>query len=186
MYLIPQAWSRVIERLQMNGVAMKQLVKDTSISCEVTYITSYESGKNPYEGHYPHYNTKTRTETQALKFYKGDYLISVDQACNRYIVETLDPKGDDSFFAWNFFDAVLQQKEWFSDYIFEEKAEEILKADPKLKAELESKKKADKAFAENNRAQLYFIYMHSPYYEKSHNRYPVVGIYTKSYIDRKF
>ncbi len=155
---------------------MKQLVKDTSVSCEVKYITSYETSKTPYEGHYVHYSTKVRTETQTLNFFKGDYVITSDQSCNRYIVETLEPEGDDSFFAWNFFDGILQQKEWYSDYVFEEKAEEILKQDSKLKAELEAKKAADKAFAENHRAQLTFIYKHSPYYEKSHNRYPVVRL----------
>jgi hypothetical protein len=130
---VPQAWSGVVERLKMNNVEMKRLTKDTSFSCEVKYIVSYESVKNPYEGHYLHYNTKVRSETQALNFYKGDYIIFTNQACNRYIVETLEPEGDDSFFAWNFFDAILQQKEWFSDYVFEEKAEEILKENPVLK-----------------------------------------------------
>jgi hypothetical protein len=31
----------------------------------------------------------------------------------------------------------LQQKEWFSDYVYEETAERILKEDPQLKIELE-------------------------------------------------
>ena len=103
-------------------------------------------------------------------------MISTGQTCNRYIVETLEPEGDDSFFSWNFFDGILQQKEWFSDYIFEDKAEEILRENPVVKEELEAKKKADKTFADNNKAQLAFIYKHSPYYEKSHNRYPVVRL----------
>ena len=175
-YIIPQAWSRVIGRLEVNGVEMTQLQRDTSIACEVQYILSYETSKNPYESHYEHYNIKTRTEKQTLNFYKGDYVVSVNQACNRYIVETLEPEGEDSFFAWNFFDGILQQKEGFSAYIFEEKAEEILKENPKLKEELVEKRKSDKAFAENQRAQLDFIYKHSAYYEKSHNRYPVVRI----------
>jgi Zinc carboxypeptidase len=173
VYIIPQAWIRVIDRLKVNGVEMKQLVKDSSIACEVKYIISYESPKNPYEGHYVHHNTRTRTERQVVNFYKGDYIIKMDQVCNRYIVETLEPEGDDSFFAWNFFDAILQQKEGFSDYIFEEKAEEILKETPVLKEELDANRRADTAFAKNHRAQLDFIYKHSSYYEKSHNRYPV-------------
>ncbi len=175
-YIIPQAWAKAIERLQLNGVQMKQLERDTAITCEVSYITDFETGKNPYEGHYVHYNTRIRKENQRLNFYKGDYLISTQQAARRYIIETLEPEGDDSFFAWNFFDAVLQQKEWFSDYIFEEKAEELLNNDPKLNEEFQLKKKTDKSFAENHRAQLLFIYRHSPYYEKSHNRYPVVRL----------
>lgn len=176
MYVVPQAWGRVIERLQMNGVVMEQLKIDTSITCEVKYISSYESVKNPYEGHYEHYNIKTRSETQVLNFYKGDFLIKTDQSSKRYLVETLEPEGEDSFFAWNFFDGILQQKEWFSDYIFEERAEEILKNDPVLKKELELKRSSDKAFSENHKAQLLFIYRRSPFYERSHNRYPVARI----------
>src|ERR1035437_3706554 len=175
-YIIPQAWEKVIERLKVNGVEMQRLSKDTSLTCEVYYITKYATAKNPYEGRYPHHDIEVRKEKQTLNFYTGDYIIMTDQSCNRYVVETLEPQGDDSFFAWNFFDAILQQKEWFSDYIFEEKAEEILKANPKVKEELESKRKNDKAFAENHQAQLSFIYKNSPYYEKSHNRYPVVRL----------
>ena len=173
-YIIPQAWEKVIERLKMNNVEMKRLVKDTSIICEVYYITGYETVKNPYEGHYLHYNIKTRKETQTLNFHKGDFIIESNQSCNRYIIETLEPEGGDSFFAWNFFDAILQQKEWFSDYVFEEKAEEILKNNPAIKEELEAKKTQDTSFAKNHWTQLSFIYKRSPYYEKSHMRYPVV------------
>ena len=176
IYIIPQAWKDVIERMKLNGVEMERLSKDTSITCEVYYIASYQTSKNPYEGHYPHHSTEIKKETQTLNFYKGDYVVYTYQTCNRYIVETLEPESDDSFFAWNFFDAILNQKEWFSDYIFEEKAEEILKANPKLKEELEAKKKADKDFADNHWAQLAFIYKNSIYYEKSHNRYPVARL----------
>lgn len=185
IYLVPQAWHKVIERFKMNHVKMSQLAKDTSIACEVKYITDYETSKTPYEGHYAHNNIKTRTETQMLNFYKGDYVVYTNQSCNRYIVETLEPEGEDSFFAWNFFDGILQQKEWFSDYVFEAKAEEILKKDAKLKEEFEGKRREDKAFAENQKAQLLFIYRHSPYYEPSHNRYPVVRLNTEVYLPVK-
>ncbi len=176
VYIVPQAWQKVIERLKLNGVQMKQLNSDTAISCSVYYISGFETSKNPYEGHYVHYKIKTRSEKQELKFFKGDYLIETDQSANRYIVETLEPGCEDSFFAWGFFDAILQQKEWFSDYVFEEKAEEILKNDPKLKTQLDEKRKSDKNFASNHMAQMSFIYHNSPYYEKSHNRYPVARV----------
>ncbi len=176
VYVVPQAWNGVVERLKMNGVIMKRFAKDTSISCIVKYITEFETSKKPYEGHYSHYNTKVRIETQTINFFEGDYLIETNQSCNRYIVETLEPQGDDSFFAWNFFDGILQQKEWFSDYVFEEKAEELLKTNSKLSKEFESKKKSDTTFSDNHWAQLSFIYRNSVYYEKSHNRYPVFGL----------
>ncbi|HEY6160892.1 MAG TPA: M14 family zinc carboxypeptidase [Bacteroidia bacterium] len=176
IYIIPQGWSAVIDRLKLNNVIMQQLDKDTTIKVETYYIDDYQTNKTPYEGHYLHHGTKIHSEVQKLNFYKGDYVIVCNQYCNRYVVETLEPQGDDSFFAWGFFDAILQQKEWFSDYIFEEKAEEILKNDPKLKADLEDKKSKDAAFAADHWAQLAWIYQHSIYHEKSQNRYPVVRL----------
>ncbi len=172
-YIIPQAYSKVIERFEWNQIAMERLTKDTMLTVDAYYIEEYKSGETPYESHYLHRNVKVRNSTQNIQYYKGDYVVQTNQSSNRYIVETLEPEGGDSFFAWNFFDGILQQKEWFSDYIFEEKADSLLKADPLLKAELLEKQKSDTAFAHDHFAQLYFIYFRSPYMEKTYNRYPV-------------
>ena len=88
----------------------------------------------------------------------------------------LEPTGDDSFFAWNFFDGILQQKEGYSDYRWDDVAADILKANPAVKLELEKKKKTDTAFAVNASAQLNWIYKKSAYYEPAHLRYPVYRI----------
>ncbi|MVM33548.1 hypothetical protein GO755_26155 [Spirosoma sp. HMF4905] len=172
-YVIPQAWWEVITLLKRNGVKLQTLPKDTLMAVSAYYITDYKSGQRPYEGHYIHSGVKVRSETQQIQFYKGDYLILANQPTNRYIVETLEPQGVDSFFAWNFFDSTLDQKEYFSDYIFEDTAAELLKKDPSLRKKLDEKRASDKAFAENADAQLDFIYRQTPYYEKTHNRYPV-------------
>ncbi len=175
-YIIPQAWKEVIERLQMNGVKMQQFQQDTMMNVEVYYIRDYKSRDHPYEGHYLHTDVKTEKENQTIKFYKGDYIVICNQTCNRYIIETLEPQAVDSYFAWNFFDSVLQQKEWFSDYVFEEKAEEILKNDDTLKKDFEQRKLQDSSFANNHWMMLNYIYQHSSYYEKTHNRYPVCRV----------
>lgn len=172
-YLIPQAWSEVIGQLKRNGVVATPLPKDTLITVSAYYITDYKSPQRPYEGHYIHTGVKVRAESQPIQFYKGDYLIRVNQPQNRYIVETLEPQAIDSFFAWNFFDSALDQKEYFSDYIFEDTAAELVKRDPELRKRLDERRAAEKAFAENADAQLDFIYRQTPYYEKTHNRYPV-------------
>jgi len=88
-------------------------------------------------------------------------------------VETLEPTAPDGFLAWNFFDGVLQQKEGYSSYVFEDLAAETLKKDPALKAELDEKRKNDPEFARNAEAQLYFVYKRSPYFEPEYMRYPV-------------
>jgi hypothetical protein len=100
-------------------------------------------------------------------------VIEVNQAANRFIVETLEPQAPDSYFAWNFFDGILMQKEYFSSYVFEEIAAEILKENPALRVELEEKRKSDAEFAKSGRAQLDFVYKHSPHYEPTHQLYPI-------------
>jgi hypothetical protein len=171
-YIVPQQWKKVIERLDLNNINYTLFGKDTTIKAECYYISNYKTIEKPYEGHYLHYDTEVRKDTQAIDVRSGDLLVPAHQVGIRYLLETLEPEAEDSFFAWGFFDAVLQQKEWFSDYAFEPKAQQVLDQNPKLKAELELKKKTDKKFASDSWAILYYVYKHSPYYEKTHNRYP--------------
>lgn len=70
------------------------------------------------------------------------------------------------------------QKEYFSSYVFEDLAEEYLRAHPDLREELERRKREDEQFARSARAQLDFVYKHSPYYEPTHNLYPVARLTT--------
>ena len=172
-YIIPQGWHAVIDLLKLNAVAMRQFSNDTIIEVQAYRIDDYKSMPRPYEKHHKNSSVKTSILTQQIKFLKGDYYISLDQPARRYLVEMLEPTGDDSFFAWNFFDAILQQKEGYSDYRWEDLAADVLRANPGLKKKLEEKKAADPAFAGNGSAQLDFIYKNSRYYEPGHNRYPV-------------
>lgn len=178
-YVIPQGWREVIALLKRNGVTLRVLPKDTLITVSAYYLEDYKTGTRPYEGHYIHTGVKVRTETQRIQFYKGDYLIPANQPVNRYLIETLEPQGADSFFAWNFFDSVLDQKEYFANYIFEDTAAELLRKDPALRQQLADRRAADKAFAENGNAQLEFIYERTPYFEKTFNRYPVYRLENK-------
>ncbi|RYY82748.1 MAG: hypothetical protein EOO15_22505, partial [Chitinophagaceae bacterium] len=175
-YVIPQGWWKVIERLQANGIHMRRLSADTSFEVEAYRIESYTAGTRPYEGH--HLNTNVRVSKKKIrqKFRKGDYYIETNQFGIRFLVETLEPQGEDSYFAWNFFDPILGQKEGFSDYVFEETAATYLVKHPEVKGELEERRKTDTAFAKSAAAQLDFIYRRTPYYEPGHMQYPVYRV----------
>jgi hypothetical protein len=175
-YIIPQAWKRVIERLQWNKITLQTLPKDTVIELECYYIKNFNTVNYPYEGHYLHYNITTETKKKKVQFYAGDYICYVNQTQNRYIVETLEPQGVDSFFAWGFFDSILQQKEYPSSYMFEKTAEELLQKYPEIKEKLEEAKKTNPSMKESHIEQLNFIYKSSPYYEATHLLYPVYRI----------
>lgn len=175
-YLIPQGWWKVIERLEANGVQMQRLVKDTTIDVEAYRIEGFTSGARPYEGHHPNRDVKISSTTKKISFRKGDYYIPLNQKAVRFLIEVLEPQAEDSYFAWNFFDPILGQKEGFSDYVFEETAAEFLRTHPDIQQKLNDRKKTDSVFAKNGAAQLAFVYQHSPYYEPAHNQYPVYRV----------
>lgn len=184
-YIIPKAWDRVIALLKLNNVVLKELKADSKIKVESYYIGDFKTGTRPYEGHYLHSAVKLISTQQELQYYAGDYIVYVNQPTNRYIVETLEPQATDSFFNWNFFDSILDMKEHFSAYVFEDTATELLKNNPALKAKLEEKKASDPDFAKNGSAQLDFVYKNSDYYEKTHNRYPVARLVNDVKLDLK-
>jgi len=175
-YVIPQGWHNVIDLLKLNTIKMTQFEADTTITVESYRIEDYKTRTRVYEGHYSHYNTTVSTETKSITFHKGDYLISTSQPGLRYLIETLEPAAPDSFFSWNFFDTILQQKEGFSPYVFEDTAKQLLDNNPKLKSEFEAKKENEERFAANWYAQLNWIFEHSNSYEKAHMQYPVYRI----------
>lgn len=172
-YLIPQGWHEVISLLEINKVNMQRLKADTVIEVEVAKLGDYRTSTRVFEKHYRQSGMKFTTHTEKIQFLKGDYLIYTGQAADRFLIETLEPGADDSYFSWNFFDAILQQKEGYSNYRWEDVAAAYLAANPALRTELENKKKADEKFAANANAQLDFVYKQSPYYEPAHMRYPV-------------
>lgn len=172
-YIIPQGWNSVVSRLKANGVKMHKLKTDTVIELTVYYIADYKTTPNPYEGHYLHSEVAVDKQKKQIQLRKGDYFIPVGQEAKRYLVETLEPTAPDAFFAWGFFDGVLQQKEYYSDYAFEDLAIELLAKDKELKKKLEERKTADPVFAKDGKAQLHFVFQNSAYHEPEHMRYPV-------------
>ncbi len=184
-YVIPQAWGKIIDLFKLNSVAMRRLTHDTSLTLQMYYIDDYKTPNKPYEGHYIHSAVKLNPITMPVKFYEGDYVVYTNQPLNRYIVETLEPQGVDSFFAWNFFDSVLGEKEYFSNYVFEDKAAEMLKTDTELRKKLDDAKAKDPKLAASAGAQLNFLYRNSIYFEKTYLRYPVGRIVTDTKLDLK-
>ena len=175
-YIIPQGWWKVIELLQINKVNMRALPKDTSIEVEVYHIDDYKTSPRQYEMHHGNTDVTVSASKQVMKFRKGDYYIPLNQPANRFLVEVLEPQGEDSYFAWNYFDAILGRKEGYSPYAFEDIAAQYLNDHPDIKKQLEARRATDTAFAHNAGAQLDFVYRSSPYYEPEHLRYPVYRV----------
>ncbi|MEO8821485.1 MAG: M14 family metallopeptidase [Ginsengibacter sp.] len=184
-YIIPQGWWKVIDLLKLNDVKMTRLKRDTIMEVNVYHIADVKSLPYAYEKHHKNFDVAVTSIKEKIQFLKGDYVIKLNQSSNRYITEMLEPTGDDSFFSWNFFDAILQRKEGYSDYRWDDVATQYLKKHPDLQQKLEAKKKSDSAFAKSASEQLSFIYKNSPWFEPEYLRYPVYRLDNDSYIPAK-
>jgi len=178
-YIIPRGWPDVLDRLQWNGVKLDTLQRDTMLRVGVYHIADYQSSATPYEKHFRHRSVTLMRSTEELLCKKGDIIIFTNQAANNYIIQMLEPEADDSFFSWNFFDAILQAKEGYSDYRWDEIAAQVLATDSTLAKAVADRKKADPEFAKNHSAILYYIYKFSRYFEPAYRRYPVYRLETE-------
>lgn len=182
-YILPQAWWRVVELLKLNNVNLTPLDHDMCMNVEQYKITNTKSSDKAYEAHHANTQISLSIEQTSIVARKGDFIIEMNQHNNKFIAQVLEPLSGDNYFTWNFFDAILVQKEGYNDYIFEKKAIELLQLYPHIKEALENKRKTDSAFANNASAQLDFVFRNSPYYEKAHNVYPVFRIMDKSVLE---
>lgn len=175
-YIIPQAWRHVVERLQSNDVIMTSLKTDTAIKVAYYRIEDAQFSSYPYEGHFPLQDASVKKKYTTLNFSEGDWVISLEQPSKRFLVNTLEPLAADSYLRWNFFDAIFQQKEYFSAYVFEDEAATLLEENPSLKNDFVQWKKSNPEKANNPYQALSFIHRRSAHYEDSHLRYPVYRV----------
>lgn len=175
-YVIPQSEWKIIDLLKLNQIKMIPIKQDSTITVEQYRIKDFKTVPNPYEGHYLHYDTFVTKEYGKIKFRAGDFLVPLNQDGVKFLLETLEPEAVDSYFNWNFFDAILGQKEYYSAYVFEDTASKLLKDNKTLKTAFEMEKSINPKFAEDGQAQLDWVYKHSDYYEKTHRLYPVFRV----------
>jgi hypothetical protein len=178
-YLIPQAYSDVVDRLRWNGIELIRLEKDTMVEAEYYEIKELKTPAQAYENHHVHTQVQVNLRKMKYPYHRGDYLISCKQRKVRFLMEVLEPQATDSYFAWNFFDAILQRKEYFSDYLFAPTAEELLQKDPELLKKFEARKLEDPDFTASPSKKLAFVYEQSIWSEPYFRVYPVARIRTE-------
>jgi hypothetical protein len=178
-YLIPQAWREVIERLIWNQVELQRLPADQVFTVQSYQILAVQSRAHAYEGRMFHDEIELQRSSETIHARAGDYLLNLQQPNARYAVETLEPQAHDSFFRWGFFNSVLEKKEAFSDYIFEDSALEMLHEEPELNAKFEQWKLQHPEQLADQNAVLEFIFAHGQrHHEPEWRRYPVYSLFS--------
>ena len=176
-YLIPQAWRHIIARLKWNNVALTVIQKDELMQVQAYQIGQISTRALAYEGHQFHDDVEVTLSEQTIQARTGDFLVYLNQPNARYIVETLEPQAHDSFYRWGFFNSVLEKKEHFSDYVFEDTALELLETEPVLKAKFDTWRQANPELLSDQNAVLNFIFEQcARYQEPEWRRYPIYRV----------
>ncbi len=174
---LPTAWwvpvtaSAVIERLKLHGIEIEVIAAPRTLRLDRVHLEEPKLG-GANEGHVP-LTANFRHETLEEVFPAGSVRVPSAQPLGLLAAAMLEAESPDSLLAWNFFPEILQRTEYIEGYVIAPLAEQMLKADPALKAEFEAKLKADPAFAADGEARLAWFYQRSPYYDARYLLYPI-------------
>lgn len=174
-YVVPRAWTDVVERLRLHGIRLERVLEPMTIDAERYRFENVSFAAQPFEGR--HRATYTvRAERGPQRIAAGDVLVPLDQPLARLAIHLLEPQAPDSFAAWGFFSAVFEQKEYGEHYALEALAREMLARDAALRAEFERRLREDAAFRGSAEARLDFFYRRSPYWDARKDVYPVLRL----------
>lgn len=105
-YLIPEAYSSVVENLQRHGIQVDVLREDLKLAVEVYRVERLDRASETYEGHsLVSVSVSPRSEERSIPV--GTYVVRTTQALGSLAAYLLEPSADDSLTRWNYFDSGL-------------------------------------------------------------------------------
>jgi hypothetical protein len=107
-YIIPAAFSKVVDVLRNHGVIVDKLTRPKTFSGQVFYVDRLQKAEQTFEGHYMA-SAEGHFATDKKKFKKGDYIVDMAQPLANVIFYLLEPQSDDGFVTWNFFDSYFEK-----------------------------------------------------------------------------
>ncbi len=172
-YLIPAAWTAVIERLTHHGVRMERLDEPRTVSADTYRFSEVKFAPRPFEARHMVSDFQSENIAVEIDLPPGSVRIPLDQERADIVIHLLEPAGPDSLLRWGFFNAIFEEKEYAEPRVMEAMAREMLAADDSLREEFQLRLK-DPGFAADPRARLRWFYQRTPYFDQALNRYPVL------------
>jgi len=137
-----------------------------------------EYGKEPYQGRQTADVKEWTMETQTREFPAGTYWLPLDQPSPKVAAFLLEPMSPDSFFAWGFMSRIMERKEWFSDFVMEPLAQQMLADDPALAEEFAKALAEDEELGANPHRRLEFFYRKTEHADPDWRLHPVGRVMT--------
>ncbi len=172
-YLVPQEWRSVLDRLDVHGVRYRRFARAWSDSVEQARIVEWRAQGEPSEGHFPLKIARVEPVRRPRTFRPGDAWVPLDQRSALVAVHLLEAQAPDALARWNFFDTVLEKKEYAEAYVVEPLARRMMQDDPALAREFRARVAGDSAFARDPHERLEFFYRRSPWADPEQDLVPV-------------
>lgn len=174
---LPEAWwvpagaTEVIRRLDLHGIAYERIEAPRTLDLDMVRLIHARpgpviEGRMTVGGEMIH---ETRRETMP----SGSLRIPRDQPRGLLAAELLEPEAVDSFLAWGFFPGMIQMPDTPDRLASLSVAEELLRADPQVRAQFESRLAQDAQFANDADARLAWLVAHTPFGDDRAGLYPI-------------
>ncbi len=178
-YLVPAAWTVVIDRLRAHGIAFTTLTQPLTQEVETYQFDHVEWEGRPFENHHAIKEMTFHPVRRTMTFPAGSAVVYLDQRAAKVVVGLLEPDAPDSLLHWGYLDAIFEQKEYAEEYVMEPMARAMMARDPKLREEFLKKVQTDPVFAGSAAARLEFFYQRTPYFDERLNVYPIGRIFER-------
>lgn len=172
-YWVPATKPDVIARLRAHGIEMETLDAPRTVRVEMQRLRGAAAAAGVSEGRQRASAGEPESAQRDEWFPPGSVRVPTDQPLGELAVVLLDPRSEDSFYAWGFFNEILQRTEYMEGYVVAPMAEQMMADDPSLRAAFEAKLASDAAFAADPDARLGWFYERSPYVDDRYLLYPV-------------
>lgn len=107
-YAIDERATAAVETLQAHGIVVERLNRDLSLDVDRFVISEVKHAEEPFQDHHE--------ATLTGKWKGGDellpastFIVRMNQPLARLAFYLLDPRSDDGFVNWNYFDALLEK-----------------------------------------------------------------------------
>ena len=182
-FLIPAAWSNIVDELRLQGVTVERTPRDLSDTpLETWRFLDVKKDPFPFEGR-TLTDFQLRPVTERMHMPAGSWYVPMNQPRARIIMAMLHPAAPDALVRWGFLDAIFERtgRIGAAEYLSVPIATKTAADHPELEQQFQSKLKADPAFASDPDARLKWWLSQSNYQPSAVNRYPIAEVWQKNW-----
>jgi hypothetical protein len=181
-YLVPAAWTGVVELLALHGVEMQKTASAIEQEFETYRFSNIKFAGSSNEGHVA-VSFDARPVKERMRIPAGSYWVPLKQRRGRLAMAMLEPQAPDSLARWGLMNSVFEIGfgGGVGEYLSEPIARRMMADNAELRKQFQAKLASDGQFAADSRARLQWWFQQSKYEAGDTGRYPVARVWEKNW-----